>query len=90
MCAHPAAPVSRTRHDRVNGPFDIVIINSVLQCFSGHNYLRDVTRRWCCRRSRADLSGQRVDQDLKRWALTRCTPTGATMPVPACGRRPTT
>jgi amino acid adenylation domain-containing protein len=27
------------------GPFDVVIINSVIQCFSGHNYLRDVIRK---------------------------------------------
>ena len=27
------------------GPFDVVIINSVIQCFSGHNYLRDVLRK---------------------------------------------
>jgi amino acid adenylation domain-containing protein len=25
--------------------FDVVVINSVLQCFSGHNYLRDVVRK---------------------------------------------
>jgi amino acid adenylation domain-containing protein len=27
------------------GDFDVVILNSVIQCFSGHNYLRDVLKK---------------------------------------------
>ncbi|MBZ0257739.1 amino acid adenylation domain-containing protein, partial [bacterium] len=32
-------------HQLDEGEFDFVIINSVLQCFSGHNYFRDVLRK---------------------------------------------
>jgi amino acid adenylation domain-containing protein len=39
-------PLAAHEIDRLDeGDFDIVIINSVLQCFSGHNYLRAVLGR---------------------------------------------
>ena len=49
------------------GPFDLVIINSVLQCFSGHNYLRDVIRKAVARLADGGLIflGNVFDQDLK-------------------------
>ncbi|MDQ1354395.1 MAG: hypothetical protein QG657_4704, partial [Acidobacteriota bacterium] len=52
--------------------FDLVIINSVIQCFHGHNYLRNVIRK------AIDLMGNRgylfigdiMDQDLKEDLIT--------------------
>lgn len=33
------------RIDELDGPFDLIIINSVAQCFSGYNYLTSVIRK---------------------------------------------
>ncbi|MCP4219760.1 MAG: amino acid adenylation domain-containing protein, partial [bacterium] len=49
------------------GDFDLVIINSVIQCFNGHNYLRDVIMKVLGKmkpNSRLFL-GDIMDQDLK-------------------------
>ncbi len=54
--------------DRVaEGNFDVVIINSVLQCFSGHNYLRGVLRQAIDRMGPDGVIflGNVWDQDLK-------------------------
>jgi amino acid adenylation domain-containing protein len=54
--------------DRLDeGDFDIVILNSVVQCFSGHNYLRDVLRKAIAgMRDRGILFlGNIWDQDLR-------------------------
>ncbi|MGD2085220.1 MAG: amino acid adenylation domain-containing protein [Candidatus Aminicenantes bacterium] len=55
--------------------FDLVIINSVIQCFHGHNYLRNVIRK------AIDLVGSRgylfigdiMDQDLKEELIAHLT-----------------
>ena len=49
------------------GDFNIVIINSVVQCFSGHNYLRDVLRKAIDKMSDQGIFflGNLWDQDLK-------------------------
>ena len=61
--AYPAHEIDRVR----SGPFDVVIINSVLQCFSGHNYLRDVIRKAVPLLAEHGLIflGNVFDQDLK-------------------------
>jgi amino acid adenylation domain-containing protein len=48
-------------------PFDVVIINSVLQCFGGHNYLRDVIRKAVDRLAPRGLLflGNVFDQEMK-------------------------
>ena len=54
--------------DRLDeGNFDIVILNSVVQCFSGHNYLRDVIRKAISRMCDRGVIffGNIWDQDLK-------------------------
>lgn len=54
--------------DQVDGgPFDVAIVNSVLQCFSGHNYLRDVLRKAIARLADTGVVflGNVFDQDLK-------------------------
>jgi amino acid adenylation domain-containing protein len=60
---YPAHEVDRV----TSGPFDIVIINSVLQCFSGHNYLREVIRKAVALLKDNGLIflGNVFDQDLK-------------------------
>ncbi len=51
--------------------FDIVIMNSVIQCFDGYNYLRDVIRKSVCLMSDKGMifAGDIMDQDLKQAQL---------------------
>ncbi|CAM2010571.1 amino acid adenylation domain-containing protein [Acanthopleuribacter pedis] len=53
--------------DQVEGTFDVVIINSVIECFNGHNYLRDVLRKAVNLLADRGLLflGNLWDQDLK-------------------------
>ncbi len=61
-------PLAAHEIDRLNvGDFDIIILNSVVQCFSGHNYLRGVIRRaiTLMRDSGIIFFGNIWDQELK-------------------------
>jgi amino acid adenylation domain-containing protein len=54
--------------DRVEeGGFDVVILNSVIECFSGHNYLREVLRQAVARMADRGILflGNLWDQDRK-------------------------
>lgn len=53
--------------DKIDGPFDVVIINSVIHCFSGLNYLRDVIGKAInkCSDQAALFLGDLMDLDLK-------------------------
>lgn len=53
--------------NQIDGKFDVVIINSVIHCFSGLNYLRDVIRMVInnCSDQATLFLGDLMDQDLK-------------------------
>lgn len=53
--------------DQIQGHFDVVILNSVIHCFPGVNYLRDVLRKALnlCSDQAAIFLGDLMDQDLK-------------------------
>nr|MBA3816541.1 AMP-binding protein [Parachlamydiaceae bacterium] len=53
--------------DQIDGKFDVVIINSVIHCFPGLNYLRDVIRKIIdnCSNYATLFLGDLMDQDLK-------------------------
>lgn len=53
--------------DQFDRKFDVVIINSVIHCFSGLNYLRDVIRKVInkCSDQATLFLGDLMDQDLK-------------------------
>ncbi|MCP4151991.1 MAG: AMP-binding protein, partial [bacterium] len=51
-----------------SGTFDLIIINSVIQCFHGHNYLRNVMRKALTMMSEKGMifAGDLMDQELKK------------------------
>ena len=50
------------------GDFDLVIINSVIQCFNGHNYLRDVLQKAIAKMKKTGLLfiGDIMDEDKRQ------------------------
>lgn len=57
--------------DTIAGPFDVVIMNSVVQCFHGHNYFRQVLKKAIGKISAHGIIfiGDIMDQDLKHQYL---------------------